>query len=99
VPDLPAGKTPTPFTQYSTLVLEDESAHAEVRKAWMDVVQALGKETFGGRSVEGPFVGLGMIGWNSLEEAGAAFKDPKAAEAWAAYQKLGKGKNVIVKGL
>ncbi|KAH6682228.1 hypothetical protein F5X68DRAFT_242873 [Plectosphaerella plurivora] len=99
VPELPGDKAPPPFTQYSTLVLEDESIHAEVRKAWMDVVQALGKETFGGRSVDGPFVGLGIIGWNSLEEAGAAFKEPKAAAAWATYQALGKGKNVIVKGL
>lgn len=66
----------------------------------MDVVQALGKETFGGRSVgDGPFVGLGIIGWDSVEEAAAAFKDPKAAAAWEAYQTLGKGKNVIVKGL
>ncbi|KAM0335006.1 hypothetical protein ACHAQA_000040 [Verticillium albo-atrum] len=97
VPEFPTDQTPKAYTQYSTLVIDDESKHPEVRKAWMDVVQALGKETFGGRIIDGPPVGLALLGWDSLEEAGAAFKDPKVAAAWAAYQSLGKGKNVIIK--
>ncbi|KAM0282009.1 hypothetical protein ACHAQH_003215 [Verticillium albo-atrum] len=97
VPEFPADKTPKPYIQFSTLHIEDDSKQPEIRKAFMDVIQALGKETFGGRIIEGPSVGLAIIGWDSLEEAGASFKQPEVAAAWATYQSFGKGKNVMIK--
>ncbi|KAM5351196.1 hypothetical protein ACJ41O_003919 [Fusarium nematophilum] len=98
VADFPADASPKAFTQFSTIVIDDKSKHPEARKAWMDLAGALGKDTWGGVSVgDGPAVGLGLIGWDSLEEAQAAYKDPKAAAAFAEYQSLGKTKNTIVK--
>ncbi|KAJ3540269.1 hypothetical protein NM208_g5146 [Fusarium decemcellulare] len=89
--------TMSKFTQFSTIVLDDKSKHPEARKAWMDLASALGKETWGGVSTgDGPTVGLGLIAWESLEEAGAAYKDPKAAAAFAEYQSIGKVKNTMV---
>ncbi|EEY16743.1 predicted protein [Verticillium alfalfae VaMs.102] len=97
VPEFPADKAPPAYLQYSTLHIEDESKHAEARKVFEDVIKALGKEAFGGRTIDQPFVGLGIIGWDSLEEAGAAFKQPEVAALWAKYLSLGKGKNIIVR--
>ena len=100
VPEFPTDASPTPFLQLSTLVLDEENKHGEARKAWMDVVQLLGKETFGGKSLgDGPPVGLGMIGWNSLEEAGEAFKNSEVAASWTTYKSLGKGKNIMIRHL
>ncbi|KAF4461112.1 hypothetical protein FALBO_12104 [Fusarium albosuccineum] len=97
VANFPDDASPKKFTQFSTIVLDDKSKHPEARKAWMDLASALGKETWGGVSTGGePTVGLGLIAWDSLEEAGAAYKDPKAAAAFAEYQSIGKVKNTMV---
>lgn len=59
---------------------------------------ALGKEVWGARSVEGDeVVGLGLCGWDSLEEAGAAYAKPEAKAALDKYHALGKCKDVMVK--
>lgn len=48
--------------------MSDESKGPEIREAWKTLITELGKETWGGISVgEGEKVGLGLIGWNSLE--------------------------------
>ncbi|KAH6962694.1 hypothetical protein DER45DRAFT_98714 [Fusarium avenaceum] len=98
VPILPTNASPKAFTQFTTVLLNDPEKRVELRKAWTDLASALQKETWGGISVgDGPSVGLGMIGWDSLEEAKAAYEDPKAAEAYIAYKTLGKIKSTMVK--
>lgn len=68
VEDFPADASPKAFAQFSTVVLGDDGNHVQVRGAWSDLVSALGKDTWGGRSIgDGPTVGLGLIGWDSLE--------------------------------
>ncbi|KAH7165285.1 hypothetical protein EDB81DRAFT_679020 [Dactylonectria macrodidyma] len=98
VEDFPTDASPKAYTQFSTVVLSDDGQHVQVRSAWSDLVTTLGKETWGGRSVgDGPKVGLGLIGWDSLEEAAAAYRKPEAAHALATYRSLGHTKNTIVK--
>ncbi|KAF7550511.1 hypothetical protein G7Z17_g5677 [Cylindrodendrum hubeiense] len=97
VEDFPADASPKAFTQFSTVVLSDDGQHVQVRTAWSSLVSALGKDTWGGRSIGGgPSVGLGLIGWDSLEEAGAAYQAPEAAHALATYRSLGHTKNLMV---
>jgi len=48
-------------------VIDDVSKLPEIRKAWADLMAILGKQTWGGRSVEGEPCGLGLVGWDSLE--------------------------------
>jgi hypothetical protein len=51
--------------------ISDESKHEEVRKAWEELMGILGKESWRGMSVgEGEHVGLGLVGWDSLEVSG-----------------------------
>lgn len=65
--DFPASK-PKALTQFSFLELADESKHEEAKQAWLDLVAALGQESFGGRSADDdPLTGLGVIGWDSKE--------------------------------
>ncbi|KAH8786409.1 hypothetical protein F5882DRAFT_518171 [Hyaloscypha sp. PMI_1271] len=98
VADFPKGAAPKAFTQFSRITISDESKHEEVRKAWEELMGILGKESWGGVSVgEGEHVGLGLVGWDSLEEAGAAMKEPKVAAAWTKYHSLGSCKDVMVK--
>lgn len=73
LPELPTDKAPPAYLQYTTLHIEDESHHVEARKAFEDVIKALGKEAFGGRTVDEPFIGLGIIGWDSLEVSPACY--------------------------
>jgi hypothetical protein len=68
VADIPKGATPKAFTQFSRITISDESKHGEVGKAWEELMGILGKESWGGMSVgEGEHVGLGLVGWDSLE--------------------------------
>jgi hypothetical protein len=68
VADFPKGAAPKAFTQFSRITISDESKHGEVRKAWEELMGILGKESWGGVSVgEGEHVGLGLVGWDSLE--------------------------------
>ncbi|PNP57328.1 hypothetical protein FNYG_15234 [Fusarium nygamai] len=97
VPDFPANASPKAFTQFITVLLNNPEIRVDLRKTWADLALAPGKETWGGISVgNGPSVGLGMIGWNSLEEARAAYGKPGAVEAYAAYKALGQIKSTIV---
>ncbi|KAM0272194.1 hypothetical protein ACHAQH_008817 [Verticillium albo-atrum] len=93
VPEFGDNSSVTPFTQFVTLILDDENKSKldDVTKAWMDVAQALGKETFGGTITgDGPTVSLGMISWDTLTDAENAFKNSAATAAWAKYQSFGK---------
>lgn len=39
-----------------------------MKAAWIELAAALGQETWGGRTVgDGALVGLGLLGWDSLE--------------------------------
>ena len=68
VADFPKGAAPKAFTQFSRITISDESKYEEVRKAWEELMGILGKESWGGVSVgEGEHVGLGLVGWDSLE--------------------------------
>ncbi|KAK7403346.1 hypothetical protein QQX98_010867 [Neonectria punicea] len=97
VADFPKDPKRPAFTQFSTIVLDDETKSDEARKAWSDLIAAVGKETWGGRSTgAGPTVGLALIGWDSLEEAGAAYKKSEADAAFTTYKSLGKTKNLMV---
>ncbi|GJC87185.1 hypothetical protein ColLi_10023 [Colletotrichum liriopes] len=95
---LPSEK-PKPFTQFSFLDIADESKHEEAKQAWLDLVAALGQSVhFGGKSVgDGPSTGLGILGWDSEDEARAAFTKPEAQAALQKYQTFGKSVGVMVK--
>ncbi|KAK7424665.1 hypothetical protein QQZ08_008548 [Neonectria magnoliae] len=96
VEDFPQGDK-LPLTQFSTIVLDDATKSDEARKTWFDLVAAVGKDTWGGRSTgAGPTVGLALIGWNSLEEADAAYKKLQSDAAFTTYQSLGKTQTLIV---
>ncbi|GKT67023.1 hypothetical protein ColTof4_12800 [Colletotrichum tofieldiae] len=90
---------PKPFTQFSFLDIADESKHEEAKQAWLDLVAALGQSVhFGGKSVgDGPSTGLGILGWDSEDEAKAAFTKPEAQAALQKYQTFGKSVGVMVK--
>jgi hypothetical protein len=71
VADFPKDASPKKFTQFSRITICDESKHEEARKAWEDLMGIIGKESWGGMSVgEGEHVGLGLVGWDSLEVSG-----------------------------
>ncbi|KAL0932689.1 uncharacterized protein CTRU02_211652 [Colletotrichum truncatum] len=95
--DFPASK-PKALTQFSFLELADESKHEEAKQAWLDLVAALGQESFGGRSADdGPLTGLGVIGWDSKEQAQEAFSKPEVLAAAEKYKSLGKAISIAVK--
>ncbi|OHF03915.1 hypothetical protein CORC01_00777 [Colletotrichum orchidophilum] len=90
---------PKTFTQFCFLDIADESKHAEARQSWLDLVAALGQAVhFGGKSVGGgQSTGLGILGWNSEDEAKAAYTKPEAQAALQKYQSFGKSVAVMVK--
>lgn len=93
----PEGATPKPFAQFSRIMLDSGDKIEAVKAAWKDVMTAVGKEPWGAKSVEGDeIVGLGMAGWDSLEEAKAAYSKPEVKAAMDKYHALGKCKDVIV---
>ncbi|KAI8711081.1 hypothetical protein NCS52_01483500 [Fusarium sp. LHS14.1] len=97
VSEPPAHGSPKPITQFSVLEIADTSKHAEAREAFENLAKAAGKETVGGVSAgDGQKAGLGVTGWDSLEEAKALRDDPKFAAAIAAVESLGKTHNIFV---
>ncbi|KAH8657373.1 hypothetical protein BGZ61DRAFT_404284 [Ilyonectria robusta] len=97
-PEDSAKPTPQPFVQLTSTTLSSDSQKDEARKAWTDLATLLGKETRGGKLLrDDVFVGIALLGWSSLEEAENAYKDPKNAEALAAYKSIGEVKSVLVK--
>ncbi|KAK2629734.1 hypothetical protein QTJ16_000554 [Diplocarpon rosae] len=95
VPEFPKDHKPAAYTQISRMTITDESKGPEIKKAWEALVAALGKQTFGGKAINAP-VGIALIGWDSLEEAGAAYKGPAKA-AWDHYHSFGETKDLMVK--
>ncbi|KAI3547022.1 hypothetical protein CSPX01_03854 [Colletotrichum filicis] len=93
------GEKPKTFTQFCFIDVADESKHEEAKQAWMDLVAALGQTVhFGGKSVDGgQSTGLGILGWDSDEEAKAAWTKPEAQAALQKYQSFGKSIGVMVK--
>jgi hypothetical protein len=68
VAEFPEDRTRKPFLQFSRIELGDGSKHEEARKAWEDLMGVLGKQAWGGKKVgDGDFIGLGIVGWDSLE--------------------------------
>ncbi|KAH7333158.1 hypothetical protein BKA65DRAFT_40792 [Rhexocercosporidium sp. MPI-PUGE-AT-0058] len=95
IPDFNEEK-PKAFTQMSRITGADKSKGPEIKKAWEDLMKILGKESFGGLSVgDGPRAGLGLAGWDSLEEAKAAFQKPEAKAAFDHYHSFGECKDII----
>ncbi|EXK80653.1 hypothetical protein FOQG_14859 [Fusarium oxysporum f. sp. raphani 54005] len=93
-----ANPSPKPFLQLTSITLPSESQREEASKAWAELVTILGKETRGGVLLrDDVFNGLALIGWDSLEEVENAYKEPKAAEALAAYKRLGQVRSALVK--
>jgi hypothetical protein len=83
VADFPTDQTPKAFTQFSRITVPDEAKGQEVRKAWEELMAILGKQSWGGLSVgDGEKVGMGLVGWDSLEVAGAAMSKPDVKAAW-----------------
>ncbi|KAH7381956.1 hypothetical protein BKA64DRAFT_713197 [Cadophora sp. MPI-SDFR-AT-0126] len=96
--EFPKDSTPKPFAQFSRMTGIDETKGAEARKAWEDLMAVLGKESWGGKTVgDGPQAGMGLVGWDSLEEAGAAYANPAAKAALDKYHSLGDCKDLMVK--
>ncbi|KXH25698.1 hypothetical protein CSAL01_03671 [Colletotrichum salicis] len=93
------GEKPKTFTQLCFIDVADESKHEEAKQAWMDLVAALGQTVhFGGKSVDGgQSTGLGILGWDSEEDAKAAWTKPEAQAALQKYQGFGKSVAVMVK--
>ena len=68
VADIPKDAKPKKFTQFSRITVGGEGEYEGVRQAWEELMGILGKVSWGGVSVgEGEFVGLGLVGWDSLE--------------------------------
>jgi hypothetical protein len=66
--EFPKDATPPAFTQMSRIGVSDPAKLDEVKGAWEAVMAALGKPTWGGRSVGGDKTyGLGFVGWDSIE--------------------------------
>ncbi|CAL3968220.1 hypothetical protein PZA11_006792 [Diplocarpon coronariae] len=95
VPDFPKDHKPAAYTQISRMTITDESKGPEIKKAWEELTTILGKPTWGGKAVGAP-VGIALVSWDSLEEAGAAYKGPAKA-AWDHYHTFGETKDMIVK--
>ncbi|KAK1995991.1 hypothetical protein LX36DRAFT_134757 [Colletotrichum falcatum] len=95
---LPADK-PKALTQFSFLDVGDASKHDAAKQAWMDLVAALGQTaSFGGMGVgDVQTTGLGVLGWDSEDQVGAAYAKPEAQAALEKYKSLGKGEAVLVK--
>ncbi|KAF9872134.1 hypothetical protein CkaCkLH20_10471 [Colletotrichum karsti] len=95
--DFPDAK-PKALTQFSFLELADEGKHDEAKQAWMDLVAAIGDTSFGGRSADdGPTTGLGVLGWDSRDQAIEVYKKPEVASAWDKYKGFGKTTTILVK--
>ncbi|KUJ14096.1 uncharacterized protein LY89DRAFT_590976 [Mollisia scopiformis] len=96
--EFPAEKATHPFVRFSRITVSDESKIDDVRAAWKELMGAIGKDVWGAKSVEGEeIVGLGVCGFDSLEEAEAAFSKPEAKAALDKYHALGQCKDVVVK--
>lgn len=82
----------------SRITVKDDAAGESARKAWMEMCSLAGKETVGGQSIDGDSkTGVGLIGWDSLEEAYALKAVPGVGEAWEKYRSFGDCKGVMVK--
>ncbi|RSL40549.1 hypothetical protein CEP54_016090 [Fusarium duplospermum] len=93
----PPADAPKPITQFSVLEIDDTSKHAQAREAFEKLANLAGNKGAGGVSAgDGQKAGLGVTGWNNLEEAKAARDDPKFAEASAEIESLGKTHNIFV---
>jgi hypothetical protein len=95
--EFPKDSAPKAFTQFSRITFKDEASGDAAHKAWMELCAIIGKETMGGVCIEDKKTGLGLVGWDSLEEAGAARNIPGAKEAWDKYHSLGECKDVMIK--
>ncbi|KAK1569474.1 uncharacterized protein LY79DRAFT_584692 [Colletotrichum navitas] len=95
---LPAEKSKA-FTQFTFINITDESKHEEVKQAWQDLVAALGQTPkFGGMGIgDEQGTGMGVLGWDSEDEAGAAYTKPEAQAALQKYKSFGKDVAVLVK--
>ncbi|KAI9151305.1 putative epoxide hydrolase [Paramyrothecium foliicola] len=82
-------EAPKAYLQVSSLTVPDASKNAEIQEAWESFASALGKETGGGKLISDDVVGgIAFLGWDTIEEGAAAYKEPKAAAAFAKYQSL-----------
>ncbi|EFQ25875.1 hypothetical protein CGRA01v4_14280 [Colletotrichum graminicola] len=87
------------FAQFAFLNITDESKHEEAKQAWQDLAAALGQTPkFGGRGIgDEQSTGMGVLGWDSEDEAGAAYTKPEAQAALQKYKSFGKDVAVLVK--
>jgi hypothetical protein len=98
VPEMPKDAKPTAFTQFSRITVKSEADGDAAHKAWLDLCSILGKQTMGGVSTsDGDKTGMGLVGWDSLEQAGEAKNIPGAKDAWEKYHSFGDCKDVMVK--
>jgi len=78
--------------------VKDEASAEKVKEAWEACMAIIGKPSWGGVSVDGDVkMGMGLVGWDSMEDLAALKGSAEAKAAWEKYQALGEGKNAIVK--
>ncbi|KAF4908453.1 hypothetical protein CGCVW01_v012255 [Colletotrichum viniferum] len=95
--EFPAEK-PKALTQFTFLELADGSQHEGAKQAWMDLVAAIGGNSMGGASADnGPPTGLGVLGWDSRDQAIEVYKKPEVSAAWDKYKTFGKVITILVK--
>ncbi|KAK2762392.1 hypothetical protein CKAH01_16178 [Colletotrichum kahawae] len=88
--EFPADK-PKALTQFSFLELADGSQHEGAKQAWMDLVAAIGGNSKCGASADdGPSTGLGVLWWDSRDQAIETYKKPEVSAAWDKYKTFGK---------
>ncbi|KAK2016134.1 hypothetical protein LZ32DRAFT_645297 [Colletotrichum eremochloae] len=95
---LPAEES-KPFVQFTFLELAGGSKHDEAKQAWEGLADTLGQTSkFGGNGVDDlQSHGLGVLSWNSEDEAVAAYHKPEAQAALEKFKALGKSVGALVK--
>jgi hypothetical protein len=97
-PEGAAPVQPKPFIQLSAVTLPDAGKRSDAEKVRADLTAAIGKEARSGKLLRDDLVvDLALIGWDNFEDVAAAYTDPKAADAVAAFKGLGETKSVVVK--
>ncbi|TVY75680.1 hypothetical protein LSUE1_G005179 [Lachnellula suecica] len=85
------------YTQMSRISVSDESKADELKGAWDAFMKVIGKEAWGGKSVGGDKTyGIGLVGWDSIQDVQAALSKPDAKAAYEKCKAMGDSKDALI---